>query len=139
MAGLFGLFGGNKNKAPESKEPFFLSEDEAKTFGNIDYMRKEVVVRRTFAKKKGQTEEMESVKSISSSTSKEVGEANKPATSRFSFSNPFKASTPAASASPSASTSTPEAETPAPKAPEVKRTTDSGMDMFRNMAKNMRR
>lgn len=148
MAGLFGLFGGNKNKAPQSKEAFFLSEDDAKSFGNIDFMRKEVVVRRTFAKKKGQAEELESVKSISSSTSKEVGEGNKPATSSFgsfgSYNTPsFKPSTPAATSAPAAkaeSTSESEPATPAaPKAPEMKRTPDSGMDMFRNMAKNMRR
>lgn len=141
MAGLFGLFGGNKNKAPQSKEPFFLSEDDAKSFGNIDFMRKEVVVRRTFAKKKGQTEEMESVRSISSSTSKDVGESNKPATSTFgSFSNPFASSKPAAAATPEASKASSNADEPAtPKAPEMKRTSDSGMDMFRNMAKNIRR
>ena len=143
MAGFFGLFGG-KDKAPQSKEPFFLSEDEAKTYGNIDFMRKEVVVRRTFAKKKGQAEEMESVKSISSSTSKKVGEAVRPATTSFGASS-FAA--PAAPApTPAAETpATPAAETPAapaaaaPQEPVARRTPDTSMDMFRNMAKKMRR
>ncbi len=154
MAGFFGLFGGKKNQGPQSKEAFFLSEDEAKTFGNIDFMRKEVVVRRTFAKKKGQAEEMESVKSISSSTSKEVGEAVKPVTATFSAPAP---------ATPAPASSTPAAAEPAPAAaaesapaaaaeptpataaapvsaePAVRRTPDTGMDMFRDMAKKMRR
>ncbi|MEM6256521.1 MAG: hypothetical protein AAF821_26735 [Cyanobacteria bacterium P01_D01_bin.156] len=168
MAGLFGLFGGNKNKTPQSKEPFFLSEDEAKTYGDIDYMRKEVVVRRTFAKKKGQTEEMESVRSISSSSMKAVGEAVQPAASSVNSFNTPTFNTPAVAAPvppappapiaepapapvPTASESEIAAETAekpaAPAAPSepvaptdtVKRTPDNSMDMFRNMAKNMRR
>ena len=125
MAGFFGLFGGNKKQSTESKEPFFLSEDDAKSFGDIDFMRKEVVGRRTFAKKKGMSEEMESVRSISSSSKKNVGEGFKPATSSFgtaatpTFNTPSK---PAAKPSTSAS-----------------RSSDSGMDMFRNMAKKMRK
>ncbi|NEP59433.1 MAG: hypothetical protein F6K31_20860 [Symploca sp. SIO2G7] len=130
MAGFFGLFGGKKNQAPQSQEPFFLSEDEAKTFGNIDYMRKEVVVRHTFARKKGQAEELESVKSISALSSKQVGSGTKPASTSFSTS--FTPSTPSTSAS----------DKPAPStasAPVAKRTPDTSMDMFRNMAKKIRR
>ncbi|MBT9317533.1 hypothetical protein [Leptothoe spongobia] len=157
MAGLFGLFGGNQDQGPQSKEAFFLSEDDAKTLGDIDYMRKEVVVRRTFAKKKGQ-EELESVRSISSSNSVEVGEAAKPTTSGFgaatfaAFRTPAPAApapaapAPTPAAAPVAETpvaETPVAETPAAETPAqepvVRRTPDTGMDMFRNMAKNIRR
>ncbi len=139
MAGFFGLFGGNKKKAPQSKEAFFLSEDESKSFGDIDFMRKEVVVRRTFAKKKGQTEELESVKSISSGTSRDVGETTaRPTASFSSFSAPTPAS--AASSAPAAE-SAPTSATPASESPQppVRREPDNGMDMFRNMAKNLRR
>ncbi|ESA36045.1 tr [Leptolyngbya sp. Heron Island J] len=160
MAGFFGLFGGKKNQGPQSKEAFFLSEDEAKTFGDIDFMRKEVVIRRTFAKKKGQEEEMESVKSISSGTSKTVGEAVKPAAAPSfgvsSFSTPAPAAQPASPAyekpapqadpAPAAQPASPASEKPAPQAdpapaaqPVVRRDTDTGMDMFRDMAKKMRR
>ncbi|MEM1254825.1 MAG: hypothetical protein AAGI69_20505 [Cyanobacteria bacterium P01_H01_bin.21] len=133
MAGFFGLFGG-KDKAPQSKEAFFLSEDEAKTFGNIDYMRKEVVIRRTFAKKKGQAEEMESVKSISSSTSKSVGETAKAPTASFTSTFSTPAPKPAAPAASS------EAPAPAPASePVARRTPDNSMDMFRNMAKKIGR
>ena len=134
MAGFFGLFGG-KDKAPQSKEAFFLSEDEAKTFGNIDYMRKEVVIRRTFAKKKGQAEEMESVKSISASTSKSVGETAKAPTT--SFTSTFGTPAPAPAA-PAASSDAP-APAPAASEPVARRTPDTSMDMFRNMAKKIGR
>lgn len=133
MAGLFGLFGGKKDQGPQSKEAFFLSEDEAKTFGDIDYMRKEVVIRRTFAKKKG-LGELESVKSVSSSTAKPVGEGAKPATTSFGTSS-FSTSAPLASAD----TSTPESTAPATPKKSASRTSDTSMDMFRNMAKNIRR
>ena len=145
MAGFFGLFGGNKNKSPQSKEAFFLSEDEAKTYGNIDFMRKEVVIRRTFAKKKGQAEELESVKSISSSTSKAVGDAVKPPTTSFgvsSFSTPAPAPAPAPKsvAPPASEKAEPQAApAPAPATPVARRVPDTGMDMFRDMAKKMRR
>lgn len=120
MAGFFGLFGGNKNKGSESKEAFFLSEDDAKTFGDIDYMRKEVVVRRTFAKKKG-LGELESVKSVSSSASKNVGDASY-GVSTSSSTESVSESKPATS-----------------QAPKFTKKTGSGMDMFRNMAKDIRR
>ncbi|MEL6332793.1 MAG: hypothetical protein AAFQ76_09415 [Cyanobacteria bacterium J06626_26] len=48
MAGFFGLFGGNKNKGPQSKEAFFLSEDEAKSFGDINFLTHEVDVSKAF-------------------------------------------------------------------------------------------
>ncbi|MFG6098303.1 hypothetical protein SPB21_23790 [Leptothoe sp. ISB3NOV94-8A] len=145
--GLFDFLGGKKNQGPQPKEAYFLTEDEAKTFGDIDFMRKEVVVRRTFAKKKGQ-EELESVKSISSSTSKAVGEAVKPATASFgasAFSTPV-APAPAAAASaevPTTGDSESAASTPvAPAASQeqdVRPAPDTSMDMFRNMAKKIRR
>lgn len=47
MAGLFGLFA-KKNNQPQ--DSYFLNPDESKTFGDIDYMRKPKTVKRTFAK-----------------------------------------------------------------------------------------
>ncbi len=58
MAGFFGLFG-NKTKyvdepmdmsAPEPKEAFYLEPDDAKTLGDIDFMRTPITIRRTFPK-----------------------------------------------------------------------------------------
>jgi hypothetical protein len=47
MAGLFGFFR-KKNNQPQ--DSYFLNPDESKTFGDIDYMRKSKTVKRTFAK-----------------------------------------------------------------------------------------
>lgn len=62
MAGFFGLFGGKKDKA--EKEAFFLDNDESKSMGNIDYMRTPNTVRRTFAKRAGETEHKEFVQEV---------------------------------------------------------------------------
>ncbi len=138
--GLFDFLGLNKNQGPQSKEAYFLSEDDAKSFGDIDFMRKEVVVRRTFAKKKGQTEELESVKSISSSNSRAVGETTKPVTTTFSSTFRPPVSAEPSSATPESAPATPE-PTPAstPSESAISRARDTGMDMFRDMAKNLRR
>ncbi|MEL7504180.1 MAG: hypothetical protein AAFN18_17115 [Cyanobacteria bacterium J06554_6] len=130
-----GLFGkGNNPEQP--KEAFFLSEDDAKSFGDIEYMRSSKTVKRTFAKKKGQTEEIESVRSISAMGAKEIKEGDVP--------QPKKASSAASFSTPTPSFSTPAQSKPAaapqPKAEDTaKRTPDSSMDMFRNMARDMRR
>lgn len=45
---LFGLFGRKNDQQPQ--DAYFLSPDESKTFGDIDYMRKSKTIKRTFAK-----------------------------------------------------------------------------------------
>ncbi|MEO1094397.1 MAG: hypothetical protein AAFX01_05810 [Cyanobacteria bacterium J06638_28] len=114
------LFGGNKrSNEPKQRSAYFLSEDDAKTFGDIDYMRSEKVVRRTFAKKKGQTEELESVRRISAMGRQDLDERGistsferkaEPAKPTFESARKFK---------------------------DTK--VDSDMDMFRNMAKNIKK
>jgi len=65
------LFGGkpssNQTNASDqdNKSAFFLPPDDAKTYGDIDYMRKAKTVRRTFARKQGVSEELETVRQIS--------------------------------------------------------------------------
>ena len=51
MAGLFGLFGGNSKDG--NSEAFYLSSDDAKTFGDIEYMRGTTEVKKTFPKVNG--------------------------------------------------------------------------------------
>lgn len=74
MAGFFGLFG-NKTKyvdepmdmsAPEPKEAFYLEPDDAKTLGDIDFMRTPITIRRTFPKTASNKKGGESIKQISS-------------------------------------------------------------------------
>ncbi|TVP61717.1 MAG: hypothetical protein EA342_20185 [Leptolyngbya sp. LCM1.Bin17] len=75
-----GLFGGKAKNPGESDRPvqpsrptierageaFYLDPDDAKSYGDIEFMRSAKTVRRTFAKKRGETEEKESVRQISS-------------------------------------------------------------------------
>ncbi len=60
MAGFLGLFGGKK----EDKEAFFLDNDESKSLGDIEYMRTPNTVRRTFAKKAGEAEHKEFIQNV---------------------------------------------------------------------------
>lgn len=62
MAGLFGLFGGKTKYVDEpttnseqtngngQKGSFFLEPDDAKTLGNIEYMRTPITIKRSFPK-----------------------------------------------------------------------------------------
>ena len=70
MAGIFDLFkrkGGSAQQGGPAtpKDAFFLSPDDAKTFGDIDYMRTPRTIKRTFAKTIDGGDIGESVKSIS--------------------------------------------------------------------------
>jgi hypothetical protein len=124
-----GLFSRN-NKQPRAPKPpkqtgaFFLSEDDAKTFGDIDYMRSSKVVKRTFARKKGQTEELESVRQISAMDKREVDERR-------------RASQNSAAATTSSFTPTPKQEDSSFQRRTAK--TDTSMDMFRDMAKDIKK
>ncbi|MGB3571870.1 MAG: hypothetical protein WA783_10450 [Phormidesmis sp.] len=107
------------------KESFYLNDDDAKTFGNIDYMRSNKVVRRTFAKKKGQAEHLESVRQISALGAKSVD-----GTGSFSASS---------SADTFNTPSTPTSESSSVPKSTRRKPASSDMDMFRNMAKDMRK
>jgi len=123
-----GLFGrkNSQSSAPQPKQTgaFFLSEDDAKTFGDIDYMRSSKVVKRTFARKKGQTEELESVRQISAMGMRELDEQGLPAQSSSSQS--------ASSFDAAKSTSSSDFQRRTAK-------TDTSMDMFRDMAKDIKK
>lgn len=125
-----GLFSrnGKKSAAPQPRQTgaFFLSDDEAKTFGDIEYMRSSKVVRRTFAKKKGQTEEMESVRQISAMDMRSLDEKGLPAQSGMQGATN-------ASSSPTSS------QNGASDFQRRTAKTDTSMDMFRNMAKDIKK
>lgn len=128
MAGLFGIFGRKNNN---SNEAYYLNPDESKTFGDIDYMRKPKTVRRTFAKSISGGGG-ESVNEVSSLKMKKRGEfPNQSQGSGFTSSS-FNNS--------SSNTSTSTSSTSTSFTPSQKRTnTGTGMDMFRNMAKNIKK
>jgi hypothetical protein len=127
MAGLFGLFG-KKNKAEAAPSgnngmnnngakpgAYFLDADDAKTMGNIEYMRSKKVIKHKFPKTAGNGGEFEVEYEVSSSDMK-------------SGSGPQAPTEP--TVAPSENTS---------KVTSERRTTDSSMDLFRNMARDIRK
>lgn len=148
MAGFLGLGG--------SSDSYFLEPDDAKTMGDIDYMRKAKKVKRTYAKTKGWGDVGASEKSVSAyderSGESPAGTAATPSytPSTPSYSSPASSYTPSTpsytppvASTPAASEATPAPEaaaapepTPAP-APKPSSGGD-GMDMFRAMARKIR-
>ena len=121
---------------------FFLSPDDAMTMGDINYMRKPTRTRRTFPKtlknKDGFAIENE-VSSIENRTNLyKDSDTNQNTTVNTVF-NP----TPSTQSQPGVTGGSVVNQTKSVNnvtpAPEKRRQTDSSMDMFRNMAKNIRR
>jgi hypothetical protein len=114
---LFGLFG-KKDKNENSDKPessFFLDQDAAKTFGDIDYMRTPKAVKKTFptvnGKKGAEIVEVVSASEKTEGTEIETSKSN-----------------------PSVSTSQSTFE------PKILNTrVDSSMDIFLNMAKDIKK
>lgn len=118
---------------PKSGDAFFLEPDDAKTFGDIDYMREVKTVERSFPKGKRKNQ----VRQVSASSYRNLDNqtfSSGPFTAAPAPKTSFTASKPSFSAaSPS---------TPAPKVQETEKrrpSGDSSMDMFRSMAKNIRK
>jgi len=106
-------------------EAYFLEPDDAKTLGDLDYMRTAKAVRRSFAKSEtlGRTKEGEETRMISATETRNLlGGESEAKTSSFS-----------APQAPTFGSS--QSTTPSPE----RRKTDTGMDMFRNMARNIRK
>lgn len=137
--GIFeAIFGKNTPKDDTAqKQAFYLSDDDAQSFGNIDYMRSNKTVRRTFAKKKGQ-EHMESVRQISAM--KKVNLDGTPVKGQASYGlSESTVSTPAFSDAPTPSfESKPSSFSATSSSSSSRRKPSSGdMDMFRDMAKKI--
>lgn len=109
-----------------ASKDFFLDPDDAQTLGNINYMRKSVVVKHTFPKNLKNPNGFEVVKEVSSSEERKVGDRG--------FTNSQS----------NVATPQPKQETkaswqPKPQPSVATATPDTSMNMFRNMAKNLRR
>jgi hypothetical protein len=128
-----GLFGGKAKNPGESdrsgqQQPtikqvggaYFLNEDDAKSYGNIEYMRSSKTVRRTFAKKRGETGEKESIRQISAMEAKRLQEQGLPVQKIASSETSIQ---------------------PAAKqdANSDRRKVDTNLDMFRKMAKDIKK
>jgi hypothetical protein len=117
-----------------SKEAFFLDADDAKSLGNIDYMRTAKTIKKTFPGTAGR-QGFETVEVVSNQEKRRDGElpsSAKLATSNGSFSN-GNLSNGTSSNGNLSNGSEPSGETP------NRRQSDSSMDMFRNMAKDIRK
>jgi hypothetical protein len=124
-----GLFGGGKNNQ-QSSQAFFLEPDDAKTLGNIEYMRQPKVIKRTYAKKAGETEEKEVATQVSALSKSQVEETRGISTSSGSFSQPSSSGfgTPSTSSFSASSSEAPR-----------RRSSGGDMDMFRQMAKDVKK
>jgi hypothetical protein len=113
---LFGLFGkkDKKEDSESTESAYFLDEDSAKTFGNIDYMRTPKAVRKTFPTVNG-VKGADITEVISATDKTEGSEINV-------FSSNVSEST---------SQSTFE--------PKINTRVDSSMDIFLNMAKDIKK
>lgn len=114
---LFGLFGkkDKKNESENTESSYFLDQDSAKTLGDIDYMRTPKAVRRTFPTVNG----VKGADITSAFTATEKLEDSKIETKKNQPSEPV--------AKP----------TLEPKKLDTR--VDSSMDIFLNMAKDMKK
>ncbi|MGC9502903.1 hypothetical protein [Baaleninema sp.] len=117
-----GLFGRKKEqpeqqtvKSEGSSQAYFLNQDDAKTLGDIDYMRKSRQIRRTFPKVEGAPSER--VRQVSAMEERDY------------------------TSEPQSSTGTSQTSSTSSSSSDFQRrtaNTDTNMDMFRNMAKNIK-
>lgn len=128
MAGLFGWLKRDNN----NQGSYFLDPDDAKTYGDIEYMRKSKTVRRTFPKTLANKEGGELIQEVSSEkmVKKTAFQTSSPFSNVQSSSN---------SVSNSSSESSNTESSFVPTEPQKRRSTDTNMDMFRNMAKGIRK
>jgi hypothetical protein len=132
-----GLFGSEKSQPVEAPAPtkkverqpkekeskaFFLEMNEARTYGDLEYMQASKKVKRTFPKTLDQPEEQEFVQEVSAMDRVVEGKA-------------ATASSAMPMAEPQQQTSTASSSDEAVE----RRKTDTSMDMFRNMAKQIRK
>ncbi|WP_088892748.1 hypothetical protein [Leptolyngbya ohadii] len=116
---------------------YYLPPDDARTLGNVEYMRSAKSVRRTFSKKKV-GEDNESIRVISAMEMQKMVENGKvaPMSSNTTSSTPMNGAT-----NGSVNGSTNGTAPKAAESPEVveRRRSDESMDMFRNMARDLKK
>ncbi len=111
------------------KNDFFLEPDDAQTLGDINYMRKSVRVRRTFPKTLKNKDGFAVEKQVSATEDIDLSERN-----RFAQSNGFSASPES-----NGTTAKPETNTSQSNFNTDSRKTDTSMDTFLNMARNIKK
>jgi hypothetical protein len=116
---------------------FFLEPDESKTLGDVNFMRKSVRVRRTFPKTKKNQNGFEVVREISSTEEKNFNNFN--SNSTFTNNVAFNGNgNGAANGNGNSASIEPQSSQPEQNFGEPRKV-DSNLDMFRNMARQMKR
>ena len=137
MVGFIKNIFGSKNDNNGEQQPrqkqqaFYLDPDEAKTYGDIDYMRQPTKTRKSFPKSVGNPEGGEIIEEVSALEKKSLSKKQSK-----------KKSNQSSSTSVTPSESTQEGKIYSAKDdPEIqkRRQSDSSMDMFRNMAKDIKK
>jgi hypothetical protein len=111
---------------------FFLPPDEAQSLGNTEYMRKKVTIRRTFpittSNKSG-----ELIKEVSATTDRLVSKGG-------TFASNGNSSAPQSTTNNGVSNESSQSnQSVEPSFTEERRSNSGGMDMFRNMARQIRK
>lgn len=127
MAGFFGLFGKNDKYIDDTssdsnsnkQQDFFLDNDEAISLGNVEYMRQTKKIRRTFPKVRG-SKGAELIQEVS-------------ATDKVNIKGDRAVSS--TETTPTASSTFADTNTETTQ----RRTADSSMDMFLNMAREIKK
>jgi hypothetical protein len=112
---------------------FFLPPDEAQSLGNTEYMRKKVTIRRTFPKT-ASNKSTELIKEVSATTDRVVSKGGT-FTPNNNFANNGFNSQPSVTENTSSETS----ETVQPSPAQERRSGNNSLDMFRNMARQIRK
>lgn len=126
MAGLFGIFGGkpryideiasSTSASEEKQEAFFLEPDEAVSLGNVEFMRKPKTIKHTFPKTlsgpAGET--IKAVSSVQEVKLKTDGSSN-------------------------GSNLSPDPVSPPSSVNDERRSSDNNLDMFRKMARDLKK
>ena len=108
---------------------FFLSPDDSQTMGDINYMRKSVRVRRTFPKTLKNKDGFAIEKEVSASGARDTSNFNRNGNGFANSQTDFKAMAEDIKSAQPAQTNS----------QQQRSKTDTNLDMFRNMARNMKR
>ncbi len=113
---------------------FFLPPDEAQSLGNTEYMRKKVTIRRTFPKTTSNNS-TELIKEVSATTDRLVSKGGTSA----SNGNGYVPQTNTNNGNGVTNESSQSNQSVEPSFTEERRSNSGGMDMFRNMARQIRK
>lgn len=113
----------------QRQKAFFLDPDEAKTYGDIDYMRQPNTSKKSFPKTLKNPEGQERVEQISASEKKSLSNKNSNQSNNNQQSQFSPEPTPGNASS----------SVQNDPAIEQRRKSDSSLDMFRNMARDMKK